>query len=181
MTVVISFLRGINVGGHNMIKMDALRKLYESLDLRDAQTYLQSGNVVFKAGARDLARLPKRIEDAIERTFGFRPSIIHRTSPELREVIARNPFAARRDIEPSRLLVSFLASDPTLEAREKVLAMKTEPEELLMDGRELYIYYPNGMGRPKIPMVQIERALKTPATGRNWNTVQKLLEIAELM
>jgi uncharacterized protein (DUF1697 family) len=181
MTVVISFLRGINVGGNKMIKMDALRQLYESLGLRDAQTYMQSGNVVFKAGARDLARLPKRIEDALERTFGFRPSVIHRTSSELKDVIRRNPFASRRDIEPSRLLVTFLASDPTKEAREKVLAMKTEPEELHIDGRELYVYFPNGMARPRVPMVQIEKALKTPATGRNWNTVQKLLEISESM
>jgi uncharacterized protein (DUF1697 family) len=179
MPVIVSLLRGVNVGGHNIIKMDALRTLYDSLKLGDARTYLQSGNVVFTTGAQALAGLPKRIEDAIEQAFGFRPSVIHRTAAELRDAIARNPFAARPGIEPSRLAVTFLGGDPTPEARDKVLAMKTDPEELRMDGRELFIYFPNGMARPRIPMAQIERSLKVPATVRNWNTVTKLLEIAD--
>ena len=83
MTVVISMLRGVNVGGHNKIKMDSLRELYESLGLRDAQTYVQSGNVVFRTDAKNIAPVAKRIEDAIERKFGFRPSVILRTTSEL--------------------------------------------------------------------------------------------------
>jgi len=179
MAVIISMLRGVNVGGHNKIKMDALRALYKSLKLRDPQSYVQSGNVVFKTEERDLIRLTKRLQNAIERTFGFRPDVIARTCSELRDVIARNPFANRRGIEPSRLLVSFLASDPGAEARDKVLKLKTDPEELRMDGRELYIYFPDGMARPKLSWAAIDRTLKTPGTGRNWNTVTKLLEIAE--
>src|ERR1700704_894959 len=100
MAVIISMLRGVNVGGHNMIKMDALRALYESLGLRDAQTYVQSGNVVFRTQGRDLALIWKKIENGIERTFGFRPSVIVRTDSEMRDVIARNPFANRDGIEP---------------------------------------------------------------------------------
>src|ERR1017187_8623543 len=88
MPVVISMLRGVNVGGHNMIKMDALRALYESLKLRHPQTYVQSGNVVFQTEAADLAKLARKIEDAIERQFAFRPPVILRTVPELRDVIA---------------------------------------------------------------------------------------------
>lgn len=179
MAVVISLLRGVNVGGHHIIKMDALRALYESLDLRDPQTYVQSGNVIFRTGERDPVRLAKRIEDGIEQQFGFRPAVIVRTSSELREVIAKNPFAKRRDIEPSKLLVDFLASDPAPDARDKVLQIKADPEELRPIGRELYIYFPNGMGRSKLPWAVIDKALKTPRTGRNWNTVTKLLEIAE--
>jgi len=145
MAVVISLLRGVNVGGHHMIKMDALRVLYESLGLRDAQTYVQSGNVVFKTQERNLVRLSKRIEDGIEQTFGFRPHVIVRTPSELRSVIARNPFAKRRGIEPNRLLVTFLAGDPSPEARDKALNLKTDPEELRLDGREFYMYFPSGM------------------------------------
>ena len=178
MPIIISMLRGVNVGGHNMIKMDALRALYESLGLRDAQTYVQSGNVVFRTQGRDLASLSKRIEDGIERAFGFRPSVILRTVADLRDVIAKNPFAKRAGIEPSKLVVTFLAGDPGSEARAKVLGIKVGPEELRMDGREVYIYFPDGMGRSKLwPL--IEKALKAPGTGRNWNTVEKLLEIAE--
>ena len=179
MAVIVSMLRGVNVGGHNKIKMEALRLLYESLGLRDAQSYVQSGNVVFRTKERDLSALAKRIENAIERGFGFRPTVILRTSSELRDVIARNPFATRRDIEPNKLLVTFLASDPGADARALALNNRTEPEELRLDGREAYIYFPNGMARPKLSWPAIERVLKTSGTGRNWNTVNKLLEIAE--
>jgi uncharacterized protein (DUF1697 family) len=179
MIVVVSMLRAVNVGGHNRIKMEALRALYESLGLRDAQTYVQSGNVVFKAATRDLPRLPERIADGIERSLGFRPEVIVRTAAELREAIARNPFAGRPEIEPSRLLVTFLAGDPGAKIREQVLAVKTDPEELRIAGREVYIYSPNGMARPKMSWPRIEKMLKTTGTGRNWNTVRNLLELAE--
>jgi uncharacterized protein (DUF1697 family) len=179
MTVMISMLRGVNVGGHNRIKMDALRALYEFLKLRDAQTYVQSGNVIFRTDEQDVARLAKRIEDGIERKFGFRPDVILRTAAEMRDAIARNPFAKRRGIEPGKLLVSFLASDPGEEARKKLRQMKCDPEELRVEGREVYIYFPNGMGRSKLPWAGLDKMLKTPATGRNWNSVTKMLEMAE--
>ena len=179
MPAVISLLRGVNVGGHNKIKMEELRELYASLGLRQAQTYVQSGNVVFRTDARDFTRLSKRIADAIEERFGFRPGIILRTAADLRRVIAVNPFASRRDLDPSRLLVQFLASEPPPNVRERVLRIESEPEEWRMVGRELYIYYPNGMARPKVPWASVERILQTPCTGRNWNTVRKLLEMAE--
>jgi len=179
MPVIISMLRGVNVGGHNKIKMDALRELCASLKLRDPQTYVQSGNVVFRSDDRDLVSLARCIEQAIERKFGFRPAVILRTAAELRDVIARNPFASRPGIEPGKLLVTFLASEPGAEARTKLLAIKTDPEELHIDGRELYTYFPNGMGRPKLSWPTVERTLAIRGTGRNWNTVVKLLEMAE--
>ena len=172
-------LRGVNVGGHNKIKMEALRALYESLKLRDAQTYVQSGNVIFRTDERDIARLTKRIEDGIERKFGFRPDVILRTAAEMRDVVARNPFAKRRGIEPGKLLVTFLASDPPAEVREKVRQIKCDPEELRIEGRELYIYFPNGMGRSKLSTAKLEKTMSTPGTGRNWNSVTKMLEMAE--
>lgn len=181
MAVIISMLRGVNVGGHNKINMEALRALYESLKLLDAQTYVQSGNVVFRSEEKDLALISKKIQSAIERSSGCRPKVIVRTASELRGVIAKNPFAARRGIDPSKLLVTFLASDPGAEAREKALAIKTKPEELRIDGREVYIYFPNGMARPKMRWPLIEKTLKTSGTGRNWNTVTKLLEIAKTL
>jgi len=179
MPIIISMLRGVNVGGNNMLKMDALRALYESLKLQDPQTYVQSGNVVFRTDERDLVLLARRVENGIERRFHFRPDVIVRTTFELRDAIARNPFAMRRGIEPGKLLVTFLAGDPAVEAREKVLKIKTDPEELSISGRELYIYYPNGMGRSKLSWIAVANALKTSGTGRNWNSVTKLLEIAE--
>jgi uncharacterized protein (DUF1697 family) len=179
MPVIISMLRGVNVGGHNQIKMDALRALYETLGLLDARTYVQSGNVIFRTKERSIDGLSKRIEEGIQRDFGFRPSVILRTASEMRAAIAKNPFASRPGIEPSKLLVTFLAGEPTAEARGNALAIKTFPEELRLDGREVYIYFPNGMARPKMSWPRIEKALKTSGTGRNWNTVTKLLEMAE--
>jgi uncharacterized protein (DUF1697 family) len=178
MPVIISMLRGVNLAAHNRIRMDELRELYESLGLRHAQTYIQSGNVIFWTQARDLASLAKRIENGIERRFGFRPAVILRTSAELRDVIARNPFAGR-DLEPSRFLVTFLSADPSAEACSTVLKIRADPEELRINGREVYIYYPNGIARPRLSWVLVEKTLKTSGTGRNWNTVRKLLEIAD--
>jgi uncharacterized protein (DUF1697 family) len=179
MAVLISMLRGVNVGGHNKVSMGELRELYESLGLQDPQTYVQSGNVVFRTKERNLTALAKRIEDAIERRFGFRVDVIVRTPAELKDVIARNPFGKRRAVDPGKLLVTFLADHPSAEARDRVLKIKTDPEELRIDGREVYIYFPDGMGRSKLSWPAIGKKLGTTGTGRNWNSVTKLLEIAE--
>jgi uncharacterized protein (DUF1697 family) len=181
MAVIISMLRGVNLGPHNRIKMDALKTLYESLKLRDPQTYVQSGNVVFRSDEKDLVKLAKRIETGIERTFGFHSDVILRSGAQLGEVIARNPFKGRRDVEPGKLLVTFLTVEPTREAREKVLKIKTDPEELRIEGREVYIYFQAGVGRSKLSWMKIAQMLEASGTGRNWNSVTKLLEIAETM
>ncbi len=178
MTVFISLLRGINVGGNNMVKMETLRELYAELKLRDAASYVQSGNVVFRSAAKDSVRLGQQIEDGIERTFGHRPRVVLRTAAELRDVVARNPFAARSGIEPNRLLVTFLAGQPSDEVRAKVEALRTPPEEMYIDGREIYTYFPNGISKTKLSLPAVERALKIPGTGRNWNTVTKLVAMA---
>lgn len=179
MPVLIALLRGVNVGGHHKIKMDALRALCESLGLRHVQTYVQSGNVVFHAPPSKVPHLAQRIETAIEKSFGFRPSVILRTADDVKDVIARNPFAARPDVPPNRLLVTFLAAHPSPEARDHVRAIKTDPEELHIDGRELYIFFPEGIGRSKLPQAAIDKALQTPGTARNWNSVIQLVEMAE--
>lgn len=179
MSVVVSMLRGVNVGGNRKIKMETLRALYASLGLLDVQTYVQSGNIVFRSKEKKLPALARRIEDAMEREAGFRPDVILRTTAELRDALARNPFAKQAKDEPSKLLVVFLASEPTAEAVAKARTLKTEPEVMHIDKRELYIYFPNGMARPKLSMAQVERALVTSWTGRNWNTATKLLEMAE--
>jgi uncharacterized protein (DUF1697 family) len=180
-TVIVSLLRGVNLAKHNRMKMDALRACYESLGFRNTQTYVQSGNAIFTVARQNSVRLGKRIEQAIEATFGFRSDVVLRTPSELRDVVARNPFASRRDIEPSRLLVTFLPADPGAEIRDAVLKLKTDPEELRMEGRELYTYFPNGMARPKLSWPAVERTLKMRGTARNWNSVIKILAMAEEM
>lgn len=178
MTAVVAMLRGVNVGGHNKIGMEALREICVSLNVRDPQTYIQSGNVVFGTTERNLVQLAGRIEDGIEKRFGFRPHVILRTRSEMGEVVARNPFAKRSGLDPAKVAVFFLKEAPSAEVRDKLLTIKVGPEEVRIEGRELYIYFPDGMGRSKLPAV-LDRTLKVPATARNWNSVAKLLAMAE--
>jgi uncharacterized protein (DUF1697 family) len=180
MPVMISMLRGVNVGGRHTIAMDALRAVYEALGIRDAQTCVQSGNVVFKTSGRDQSRLAERLEDAIERRFGFRPRVILRSAVELKEIAAANPFVCR-GADPGKVLIMFLAGAPDANARNKLLSIVAPPEELHAGARELHIYYPHGVGRAALSPALIEKVLQTPGTGRNWNTVTKMLAIAEKM
>jgi len=170
-------LRGVNVGGHNQIKMDALRSLCESLALRNPQTYVQSGNVVFATNERNLTRVGERIEDAIEKKLGFRPGVILRTASELKGVVARNPFAKRNEVHPGKLLVVFLNEKPGQDDCALLQRVKAADEEVRADGREIYLYFPNGAGRSKL--FAATGRLKKSGTSRNWNTVTKLLEMAE--
>jgi uncharacterized protein (DUF1697 family) len=153
--------------------------VYESLGLRNVETYIQSGNVVFRTSARSLDSLALKLEGAILRDYAIRTMVMLRTCEEWRDVIARNPFAGRTDIDPAKLLVSFLASRPGDEACHKARQIQAGGEELCIDGRHLYLYYVNGLARPKLSMALLDKALATSGTGRNWNTVVKLLEIAE--
>jgi len=178
MPAIICLLRGVNVGGHNKIGMDSLRDICSSLKLRGPQTYIQSGNVVFAATEKNLAKLAMRIENCIEKQFSFRPKVILRTASEMRQIIARNPFASRKGLDPGKLVVSFLAEAPNAATGARLLAIKVGPEELRLEKTELYIYFPDGMGRSKLPAA-LDRAAKIPATARNWNTVIKLLAMAE--
>jgi uncharacterized protein (DUF1697 family) len=178
MQAIIAMLRGVNVGPHNRISMQELRTLCGSLQLQNAQTYVQSGNVVFTSNERNLSALAKRIEDAFERTFGFRARVILRSAAEMQTVIAKNPFAKRKEIDPRKLLVTFLSEELSPEARKQLEEAKAGPEEIRAQARELYVYFPNGMGRSKLPAV-MDRVLRKTGTARNWNSVTKLLEMAE--
>jgi uncharacterized protein (DUF1697 family) len=178
MPVLISMLRGVNLGSHNRIKMDELRALYKSLKLEDARTYVQSGNVIFRTREKNSPALAKKIQGAIERKFGFAPEVILRTAEEMKQALASNPFARRRDVEPLKVLVTFLAAEPDAEAQAKLLGLKGYSEELHFNGRELYIYFPNGVGKSKFPWSSIEKFLHTTGTARNLNSVTQILQIA---
>ena len=180
MPVLISMLRGVNLGAHNRIRMEALRAMYQSLKLEDPCTYVQSGNVVFRTKEKNTAKLATKIQDAIEKTFHCRPEVILRTSDELRRAIARTPFNKRQHLDPGKILVTFLAGVPP-DPQAALDRLKSYPEELHLIGRELHIYFPNGVGKSKLPWSSIERLLKVTGTARNWNSVQAILQIAEEM
>jgi len=179
MPVLISMLRGVNVGAHNRIKMEALRDLYESLKFQDPRTYVQSGNVIFRARENSSRQLAKKIQSAIQQTLGCSPEVILRTVDELREAIAASPFPARRGLDPGKILITFLADEPGREAEGSLAELKSHPEEIHLKGRELYIYFPGGIGKSKLPWSQVEKLLKVTGTARNWRSVTKMLEMAE--
>lgn len=177
MTIVIALLRGVNLGARRM-KMDALRAVCESLKLKNPQTYVQSGNAVFRTAATDLAALSRKLESAIEKEFGFYSETILRTAEDMRAVVAANPFAGRADVLPARLHVHFLAGPPSPNAQNNLAALNKEGEELQLIGHSLYVHYPIGAGQSKIS-TKLDKALGVTTTARNWNTVLALLEMAQ--
>ena len=181
MPILISMLRGVNLGSHNRIKMDELRAVYSSLKFEDPRTYVQSGNVIFKTKEKNSAQLAKKIQAAIQKKFGCCPEVILRTTDEMRKAIGATPFADRPNLEPGKILVTFLAAEPPREAEATLAKFKDYPEELHLKGRELYIYFPNGAGRTTLPWSSVEKLLKVTGTARNWNSVKNMLAMAEEM
>ena len=178
MTVYVSLLRAVNVGGSGLIKMAALREAYESVGLADVRTLLQSGNVLFRSGLTDRNRLAKRLVQEIERRFDLRVELILRTLAEVATIVDRGPVLSPR-ADKSKLLVMFLSSVPDAAAQEalKKWHKSKELKELLeIRGPEIYLYYPDGVGRSKLTSAVIESKLDTSGTARNWNTLIKLVE-----
>jgi len=172
----IALLRGINIGPRQRVKMPALRELIEGLGYTDVQTLVQSGNVVFTARAK-AATLEKKLEQEIEKQLGVDPKVVVRTRDELAAAIEANPFDVPND--PKNLHVTFLADTPDKDAVSKLEALDFPPDELKLAGREIYVLYADGMGRSELAQ-QLGRAkLGVAATDRNWNTVTKLLEMAD--
>ena len=179
MTVYVSMLRAVNVGGSGLIKMEALREAYEAIGLADVRTLLQSGNVVFRSGLTDRARLVKRIMQEIERRFDLQVEVILRTLAEVASIVDRGPVLSPR-ADKSKLLVMFLAAVPDVAAQaalKKWHKDKELKEMLEMRGPEIYLFYPDGVGRSKLTSGVIENKLDTAGTARNWNTLVKLVEV----
>jgi uncharacterized protein (DUF1697 family) len=179
MTAIVSLFRGINVGGHQQIKMVDLKTMHETLGLKNVLSYIQSGNVVWTSDDLDLAQLQQQIEHSFEVKFGFHVQVFVRTSAALEAIIEKNPFQNQQNKDPKWVAVMFLATRPDNAAQEDLLKSYAGPEEIFFTGKEMYIYYPNGVGRSKLTHSFIEKKLKTFGTARNWNTIlqlQKLLQ-----
>jgi uncharacterized protein (DUF1697 family) len=178
--VFIALLRAVNVGGTGVIRMADLKATCEGIGFRDVTTLLQSGNVVFRAAGSD-ATVAKKLADAIEAGRGFRPAIVVRTAKEIADAMCGNPFKAEETSDPSHLIVAFTATPPTAGASERIAAVKIAKERLRLGARELYVHYDGGQGTSKVTNAALERALGTPVTARNWNTVGKLLALARAL
>jgi uncharacterized protein (DUF1697 family) len=174
----IALLRGINLGGHKIVKMDQLRKTFEELGFADVKTYIQSGNVVFKAPAQISAKLAKRIEEKILSQFGFPVPVVIKTAVEIGEVISSNPLLKEKGIDPAKLHVTFLACEPDKSALKALDATEVAPDQFRCSAQAVYLHCPNGYHATKLGNNVLEKMLKVGTTTRNWNTVNKLWEMA---
>src|SRR6266705_4888807 len=168
MSIYGAMLRGINVGPYKRIKMDKLRKSFEALDFAQVKTYIQSGNVVFKAGKASSVALVKRIEQQIVNDFGFSASVIVRTSDELRKAIEANPFLKQRGVDIEKLHVTFLAEVPAAPALKKLAEFTVAPDQSRCLGKEIFLHLPNGFSASSLWKVPWEKALEVTTTTRHW-------------
>jgi len=174
MPIYIAMLRGINVGGHNRIKMDQLRSSLEAVGLQQVKTYIQSGNAVFKSATISPAVLSRKIEKQIIGQFGFAVSVISRTADGINKTIANNPFLNDSSINPEKLHVAFLSEAPAPLALKKLTELTLEPDQSHCLGKEVYFYFPNGVSGSSLWKHPLDRVLSVEATTRNWKTVNTL-------
>jgi uncharacterized protein (DUF1697 family) len=170
----VALLRGINVGGRAMIAMADLRALLESLGFTSVRTLLQSGNLVFEAKVGTPIQMEKLLETATEKRFGHPVDFLVRRADEWNAIIESNPYENEAIDDPAHLVVMCLNQAPKaadLAGLKKAVAGR---EYFLCRGRELYIVYPDGIGRSKLTNVLIERKLGARGTARNWNTALKI-------
>jgi uncharacterized protein (DUF1697 family) len=173
MTTWLALVRGINVGGNRKLPMADLRAVFAEAGATDVVTYIQSGNVVFEHAARAPEKLSAELAARIEAATGFAVPVMLRSARKWAEVVANNPYPG---IDPTRLHVVSLASEPAPGALDGIDAPAFAPEEFTPIGRELYLHLPDGMGRAKLPPA-LDRAVGVPGTARNWRTVLKLQEL----
>jgi len=176
MTTWIAFFRGINVGGRNILPMKELQALLEELGCTDVCTYIQSGNVVFRHKERQATGLSQTISQAVLNRFHFAPYVLLLTVNHLESALAGNPFPAATE-DPKTLHLYFLSSIPTdvdIGGLEKI---KSASENFELIEQVFYLHAPDGIGRSKLA-ARAEKLLGVPATGRNWRTAQKVLELA---
>lgn len=173
----IALLRGINVSGQKIIKIDELSKLFEDLGFKNVKTYIQSGNVVFNSKIESSEKIVKSVEKKIKEVFSFDVTVIIRTGDEFRKIIQTNPFLKTKLVD--KLYVTFVSNIIDNKYLEKLHKYKSESEEFRLIGKEIYLYYPDGYGRTKLTNNIIESKLGVKATTRNWNTVNKLFEMSK--
>lgn len=179
MAKYISILRGINVGGNRKILMADLNNLYEKLGFQNVQTYIQSGNVIFDSDQKESnTDLEQKIQQAISETFGFDVPVIVRTTEEIAESIASNPFWKEKGAYIDRLHLTFLKELPVPELIEKIKDLQFLPDRFQIIGKDAFIFCSAGYSDSKLTNQFFENKLGVSTTTRNWKTVVKLHEIA---
>jgi len=176
----VAILRGINVSGKNLIKMDALRKMVENLDFKAVKTYIQSGNVLFEGKVGNTDVIAKRLQSALLSTFELEVPVLVLTKIEFETVVENNPFLNDLEKDEKFFHVTILGNEIDSKLFQQVEEKHAENEVIKFFNKSVYLYLPNGYGNKKVTNTFIEKKLKNTATTRNWKTcleLKKLLEI----
>lgn len=175
MAVYVALLRGINVGKHRRVSMADVKEAFAAAGAKDAETYLQSGNVIFETRT-SAAKVVPRLEKELKRRVGHDISVVVRTGAQLAQLVAKNPFSNEPD--GKKLHVAFLEASPKRGRTRLLDRERVAPDEFRVAGRAVYLRYPSGYGRSKLTNDYLEKQLGVRSTMRNWRTVSTLAERA---
>ena len=178
--ISIAMLRGINVGGKNRLPMTDLAAMFEDAGCAKVQTYIQSGNVLFRSDPALAESMPDLVSSAVFSRFGFHVPITTRTTQELEVIVRSNPFL-EAGADPDKLHVVFLAVRPDKASFKSLDPERSPGDEFATAGRHVYLHCPNSLARTRLTNSYFDSRLSTTSTTRNWRTTVKLLEMAEAM
>ncbi|MCH9650063.1 MAG: DUF1697 domain-containing protein [Deltaproteobacteria bacterium] len=176
MNTYIALLRGINVGGKNLLPMKELVAIFEKLAARKVKTYIQSGNVVFQS-EQELSQFSTRLAAGIKKSYGFEPQVLVLGLDAIENAMTANPYPEAEE-DPKSLHLGFLASEPQNPDLEKLDSLRKESERFHLSEQVFYLHAPEGIGRSKLA-ARAEKLLGVPMTSRNWRTVCKIKEMAD--
>jgi uncharacterized protein (DUF1697 family) len=175
----LALLRGINVSGHNMIKMEVLKTTLEAIGFTNVVTYIQSGNVFVETEEESGFGVGFKIKQEIFKTFGHEVPVIVIGKNDLELCFKNNPFLKQKDVDTKKLYVAFISKELSSSAINELKISQFKPDEAIIDGNRIFIKYDIGAGKTRLDQKYIEKKLNVTATIRNWNTVTKLLEMYE--
>lgn len=179
MTTHLALLRGINVSGHNMIKMEALKSILEAIGFQNVQTYIQSGNVFVDTEEENAAAVGFKIKQEIFKAFGHEVPVVVIGKSDLEACLKNNPFLKDKDLDIKKLYVAFVSKELQKENMNELKISQFKPDEASIDASRIYIKYAVGAGKTRFDQKYIEKKLNVTATIRNWNTVTQLLKMYE--
>lgn len=173
----LALLRGINVSGHRMIKMDALKTALQSAGFTNVKTYIQSGNVFVDSEEENTAKIGFMIKQEIQKSFGHDVPVVVIGEEDLKACFANNPYLKTLDADTKKLYVAFVSTVLTSDSIHHLKISNIKPDEASIDQSRIYIKYAFGAGKTRFDQNYIEKQLNVTSTIRNWNTVNKLLEL----
>ena len=179
MTKHLALLRGINVSGHNMIKMETLKQLLETMGFQNVVTYIQSGNVFIDAEEAHGPSVGFKIKQALFSQLGLEVPVIVLAPEDLEACFANNPFLKEKEVDTKKLYVAFVSKELHSGHLNDLKTSQFKPDEVHIDGSRIYIKYAVGAGKTRFDQKYIEKKLQVTATIRNWNTVTTLLQLFE--